>query len=112
MINYSDHGTAKVSIVYIPNIVKNRLLHLSTKSNFSWAIRDYICNVILRSGNSELELADIENMINYSTFPEYRAVGRRNEWRSDLIRLSQQRFASNYNSTEFPNTSFGEWKNI
>lgn len=111
-INYSIHGTARVAIVACPKILHNRLALLSTKGEYSWAIRDFITGVILRSGDSELKLSEIEAMVMYSEEPPYRSVDRKTEWARELESLSRRRFDGQYDGATPPTESAGKWKRL
>jgi len=109
-IEYAIHGTARVAIVAIPKICGKRLVLFSTKGEFSFAIRDYIFGMMLRSGSSELTVSDIEKLITYSEGPAYRSVDRKNEWQRDLERLSRAHFGAGYDDTTRPAQKAGKWK--
>lgn len=111
-VKYSIHGTAQVSIIACPKILNNRLALLSTKGEYSWAIRDYITGVMLRSGNSELTLSEIEAMVMYSEEPPYRSVDRKSEWSKELESLSRERFNGQYDGQTSPSMSAGKWKRL
>jgi hypothetical protein len=111
-LRYSTHGTAHVAVVACPTICGNRLIHLSQKNDFSWALRDYIANVILRSGKSEMTLSDIEARVTYSEKPTYRSVDRKSEWARELAASSQSHFGSKYDGVTPPLISLGTWKSI
>src|SRR5262249_3970472 len=91
-LNYVIHGTARVSDVACPKLLGNHLGLLSDKGEYSWALRDFITGVILRSGDSELTLSEIKLMVTHSEEPAYRSVGRKNEWRRELENLSRTHF--------------------
>jgi hypothetical protein len=111
-INYSVHGTARVAVVACPKIFGNRLVFLSTKSEYSWAFRDFITGFMLRSGGAgELKLSEIEAMITYSETPAYRSVDRKTEWARELENLSRNQFGTQYDGTA-PPKGFGRWKRI
>src|SRR6266700_2367728 len=95
-INYAAHGTARVAIVACPHLVGNRLVLLSTKGEYSWALRDYITEGILRSGDSELTLSQIEADVSHSEKPAYRSVNRKSEWARELEQASKQHFDKRY----------------
>ena len=111
-INYVIHGTARVAVVACPKLCGRRLVLLSTKGEYSWALRDFIIGVILRSGDSELTLSQIEALITYSLEPAYRSVGRKTEWAQELKQLSTGHFGSQYNGSTPPDTDAGSWKKL
>ena len=111
-INYVAHGTAWVAVVACPKLVGNRLVHLSQKGEFSWAIRDYIRGLILRSGDSEMTLPEIEADIAYSEKPTYRSVNRKIEWARELEKSSAQHFGKKYDASRPALTSPSSWKSM
>lgn len=111
-MNYASHGTARVSIVACTELLGHRLGHLATKSEFSWALRDFITNRILRSTQSPLTLSEIEALVEQSRYPTYRAVQRSGEWAKELERLSQAHFGQDYDAQTPPNAKYGPWKAI
>ena len=111
-INYASHGTARVAVVACPHLVGNRMVLLSTKGEYSWAIRDYIAGAMLRSGNSRLTLSEIEADIAYSEKPAYRSVNRNAEWARELEQSSKGYFAKRYDPTSAPLQSTGTWKSF
>jgi hypothetical protein len=111
-INYTIHGTARVAIIACPKILGKRLGYLSTKGEYSWAIRDFITGVILRSGDSELTLSEIEAMVTDSKEPAYRSVGRVKEWKQELEDYSKDVFGPQYDPTAPPDPNAGRWKRL
>jgi hypothetical protein len=111
-INYSAHGTAKVAIVAIPTLVGNRLVYLSQKGEYSWAVRDFIFGEMLRSGDSELTLTQVEALVTCSEKGPYRSVNRTNEWRQELIGSSRREFGARYDASTPPSRNFGKWKRL
>lgn len=109
---HSSHGPSDVAIVACPTLIPNRLLHLSVKGEFSWALRDYIGGMMLRSGDSELTFTNLESLITYSEKPPYRSVNRTNEWREELIGSSRREFGARYDATTPPSRTAGTWKRI
>jgi hypothetical protein len=109
-IMYAAHGTARVAVVACPKFIGNRLVQLSTKGEYSWAIRDYIKGLLLRSGDSELTLSQIEADITYSEKPTYRSVNRKIEWARELEQLSIQHFGKKYDPNRSAMTNTGVWK--
>lgn len=112
MINYVIHGTARVAVVACPKLCGKRLVLLSTKGEYSWALRDFITSVILRSGDSELTFSEIEALVTYSMEPAYRSVGRKTEWKRELENLSRNHFNSEYDGTTPPAISAGRWRKL
>src|SRR6185503_11819360 len=110
-LKYSAHGTARVSIVEIPKYFGTRLVYLSWKSEYSWAIRDFITGEILRSGDSPLTFSEIEAEIGESEKPIYRSVDRESEWTTELIESSKRMFGSKYDG-EKPSSMPGKWKRL
>jgi hypothetical protein len=108
--HYAIHGTARVAIVACPTILGSRLGVLSSKGEFSWTIRDYIGNRVLRSKHSELTFSQIERLVNYSMEPPYRSAERKKEWANELVMLSRAHFKSKYDGRSAPNDRFGKWK--
>ena len=118
-INYANHGRYRVSVIQSPKILGNRLGYLSMQGDESWAIRDYIGGVMLRSGDGvitavsgkELTLVEIEAVVDdsWSDVPQ-RAVGRTNEWTGDLEFRSKNIFGKNYDAQTPPNDSWGRWR--
>jgi len=111
-INYAAHGTARVAIVACPHLIGNRLVLLSTKGEYSWALRDYITDAILRSGNSQLTLSEIEADVSYSEKPAYRSVNRKAEWSRELEKASKLHFDRKYDPSSPALHSIGMWKPI
>jgi hypothetical protein len=111
-LQYATHGTARVSIVAIPKYCGNRLVYLSEKGEFSWAIRDFITGSILRSGDSRLKLSEIEELVTYSEKPVYRSVGRSDEWTAELVATSQREFGPRYDGNTAPSGEAGRWKRL
>ncbi len=109
-IGYVAHGTAQVAVVACPKLIGNRLVLLSTKGEYSWAIRDYIKGLMLRSGDSEMTLSEIEVDIAYSEKPTYRSVNRKGEWKRSLEQLSTQHFGKKYDPNRTALSSTGVWK--
>lgn len=109
-MNYTSHGTARVSIVACPELLGKRLGHLATKGEYSWALRDFIAAKILRSGDSPLTLSEIEAHVTESWFPTYRAVQRSIEWAKELERLSVAHFGQEYDPQKPPNSQYGTWR--
>jgi hypothetical protein len=66
--------------------------------------------MMLRSGDSELKLSEIEAMIMYSEEPPYRSVGRKTEWTRELESLSRARFNGQYDGTTPAAASAGTWR--
>ena len=113
MLNTAIHGTACVTVVAIPKICGKRLVHLSSKGEFSWAIRDCIVEKMLRSGDSKLTLSQIHALITHSEpDPAYRSVGRKDEWARELEALSRKHFGGQYDGTTPPDSSAGKWKKL
>jgi hypothetical protein len=54
---------------------------------------------MLRSGDSELTLAQIEALVTYSAKGPYRSVNRTNEWRQELISATRREFGDRYAAT-------------
>ncbi len=111
-INYAAHGTAKVAVVAIPSLVNNRLVYVSQKGEYSWAIRDFIAGEMLRSGDSEMTLTQIEALVTYSEKGPYRSVNRTNEWRQELIGSSRREFGAKYDAATTPSRTAGKWRPI
>jgi hypothetical protein len=111
-IKYAAHGTARVGVVACPKLVGNRLVLFSTKGEYSWAIRDYIKGLMLRSGDSELTLSQIEADVSYSEKPTYRSVNRKAEWARELEQASSQHFGKKYDPTTPALATTGAWKPI
>jgi hypothetical protein len=111
-MNYTAHGTARVSIVAAPELFGKRLGHLATKGEYSWALRDFITGKILRSGDSALTLSDIEAMVVDSWYPKYRAVQRSREWATELEQLSIAHFGDAYDAKTPPNAVSGTWRTL
>jgi hypothetical protein len=111
-LQYVTHGTTRVSIVAIPKYFGNRLVYLSWKGEFSWAIRDFITGAILRSGDSLLKFSDIEALITYSERPVYRSVDRKAEWTAELVASSQREFGAKYDGNTPPADQAGKWKRL
>jgi len=110
-INYTSHGRYVVAIIKCTKIFGNRLGYLSMENNSSWAIRDFIGGVMLRSGASRRTLADIEAVVDeFYPHPPYRAVGRKHEWVSDLESRSRAIFGKTYDAHTPPDSSWGGWK--
>jgi hypothetical protein len=111
-LNDSPRGTARVSIVAMPKYFGNRLVYLSWKGEYSWAVRDFITGVILRSGDSLLKLSDLEALVTYSERPVYRSVGREAEWTAELIESSKRFFGAKYDDRTRPTNDVGRWKRL
>jgi hypothetical protein len=111
-LQYATHGTARVSIVAIPKCFGNRLVYLSWKGEFSWAIRDFITGLILRSGDSPLTFSEISQLVTYSEKPVYRSVGRSIEWTTELVASSQREFGAKYDGITPPSIDTGKWKRL
>jgi len=111
-IPYAAHGTARVAVVACPKFIGDRLVQLSTKGEYSWAIRDYIKGLMLRSGDSELTLSQIEADITYSEKPTYRSVNRKVEWERELEQLSIRNFGKKYDPNRAALPSTGAWKQM
>lgn len=109
-IRYDAHGTARVAVVACPRLVGNRLVLLSTKGEYSWAIRDYIKGLMLRSGDSEMTLSKIEADVSYSERPTYRSVNRKGEWKRELEQLSTQHFGKKYDPNRSASANMGVWR--
>jgi len=118
-INYANHGRYGVAVIKAPKILGYRLGYLSMQSDESWAIRDYIGGVMLRSGGGvstavsgkELTLKEIESVVDdsWSDVPQ-RSVGRMNEWTADLEFRSKNIFGKNYDAHTPPSDSWGRWR--
>src|SRR5260370_19337837 len=93
---YAIHGTARVAIVACPRILGSRLGLFSSKGEYSWTLRDYIGNQVLRSKHSEHTSSQIEAFVTYSQEPPYRSADRKNEWANELVGLSQEHFKTKY----------------
>jgi hypothetical protein len=65
---------------------------------------------MLRSGDSEMTLSQIEADVAYSEKPTYRSVNRTGEWARELEQLSIQHFGKRYDSNRDALTSCGVWK--
>lgn len=111
-IKSAAHGTARVSVVAIPQYCNNRLVFLSEKGEYSWAIRDFITGKILRSGDSTLKLSDIEACVTYSEKPVYRSVGRTTEWSSELAASSAREFGAKFDQSTPPSNTAGRWRQM
>lgn len=111
-IRYAAHGTARVAVVACPGLIGNRLVLFSTKGEYSWAIRDYIRGLMLRSGDSELTLSQIEADVTYSEKPTYRSVNRKGEWARELEQSSKSYFGKRYDPSTSALPSSGAWKAI
>ncbi len=109
-INYTMHNRCGVAVIKSPKIFGNRLGHLSMENDSSWALRDYVYGVMLRSGDSERTLTQIESIVEDYEKPEYRAVGRKREWASELASLSKKRFGKQYDALTPPDDSWGRWR--
>lgn len=111
-LNYAIHGTARVSVVACPKLLGSHLGLLSDKGEYSWALRDFITGVILRSGDSELTLSGIKAMVTHSEEPAYRSVGRKNEWKRELESLSRDHFGTQYDALAPNANDAGKWKRL
>jgi hypothetical protein len=111
-MNYTAHGTAKVAIIYAPDIFGERWAHLATKGEYSWALRDFITGQMLRSGDSTLTLTDIEKLVKDDRYAAYRSVERAKEWANELAVLSHAEFGPKYDPTTPPKSRFGTWKKL
>ena len=100
-----------MSIVEIPKYFGARLVYLSWKGEYSWAIRDFIAGEILRSGHSSLTFSDIEAEIGESEKPVYRSVDREKEWTAELDESSKRMFGTKYDK-EKPSSMPGKWKRL
>jgi hypothetical protein len=109
-INYTSHGRYGVAIIKSPKILGNRLGYLSMENDSSWAIRDYIGGVMLRSGDSVRRLAEIEAVVEHYEPPPYRSVQREHEWRGDLESRSKTLFGKTYDAQTAPNDNWGRWR--
>lgn len=112
-VRYTSRGPHSVAIIRAPKIFGNRLGYLSKTNDelSSWALRDYIGDVGLRSGDSKHILTDIEDVVeeDYPPAP-YRPVGRADEWANDLETRSRSIFGPSYDAATPPNASWGTWK--
>jgi hypothetical protein len=111
-MKYTAHGTARVAIIYAPEIFGERWGHLATKGEFSWALRDFIPALMLRSGDSSLTLSDIEKLVKDFRFATYRSVDRAKEWADELAALSRAELGPAYDSSTPPNSRLGTWKKL
>lgn len=111
-MHYATHGTARVAIIDCPNMLGRRLGHFTTKGEYSWALRDFITGMMLRSGFSHLTLSQIEALVASSQFPIYRSVQRKEEWTAELEQLSRIHFGNKYDAATPPNSQYGSWKRL
>ena len=110
-IEYTPHGRYGIAVIKAPKIFGNRLGHLSMENDSSWALRDFIYGVMLRSGGSIHTLSDISAaVIDYYPDPPYRAVGRKHEWAADLGSRSRAVFGRSYDAQTPPDDVWGRWK--
>lgn len=92
-IPFENHGRCSVALITLKKHPK-RLYHYSKASGQqeSWALRDYVTQEILRSGESEMTASEIENLVdNFAEKPAYRSVKLVARWKADCRASSQLR---------------------
>ena len=117
--NYAWHGgNHMVSVVYCPNILGQRLAHLSQDGQLSWVLRDYITGRMLRcapppnQSDSGLPLTQIEARVERSELPPYYNAKNGEEWATYLRLRTLAVLRIHTIALDPPNSDYGNWRRM
>ena len=114
-IPFENHGACSVALIAIKSH-PNRVYHYSKTSGQeeSWALRDYIAQEILRSGDSAMTASEIENLVDdYSEEPAYRSVKLITRWKADCQAASERHYGAAHVDLVSRNPStLGNWRRM
>lgn len=115
----SDHrgGGRYGAVIAGSGIVSGRFVYLTWTDGRqdSWRIRDFIASRILSSESCRhIELAQIQRLIerSHDDVPRLNAETEAEEWRSFLIRISQEAFESSFSADSLPVLEANCWKQL
>lgn len=111
-LEFNPHGRCQVSLIVIPSECGNRFVHYSVMGDESWMLRDYITEWKLSSNDSTKTASDIEALATAYKLPEFRAVGRKDAWKADLLAKTLAMFGPNADTTTKPKGNLGKWRRM
>lgn len=88
-IEYTDHGGARIAVVWCPAVCPDRLTHLSIRETGAWVLRDFVGRRKMNHSptapsTSPASLEQIESLVEAFESPPRYAVYRAGEWASYL----------------------------
>ena len=83
-IPFDNHGRYLVALIALKGH-PNRVYHYSKTAGEeeSWAIRDFLTEEMVRSGDSTMTASEIESLVEYAEKPAYRSVSLIRRWKAD-----------------------------
>jgi hypothetical protein len=111
-LDHAYRSRQRVSLVALPQVFGNRMVHLSTQGPYTWAIRDYIGGWLLRSRRSRLTTAQLEALVTHCEPPVACPIYLKRTWKEELEARSQRHFRDSYDPTSLPLTSAGAWARL
>lgn len=117
--NQRQYGFHQVSVVYCPEILGNRLGHLSQNGPRAWVLRDFITGLMIHATDSPNGppstsphlLEDIEREVVFSEAPPYYSVENILEWKA-YLKLRTMALLSRPPDEGLPEARFGNWQQI
>ena len=113
-IPYEQHGACQVALIALKGQPK-RVYHYSKTygQEESWALRDYLTGMIVRSGDSMLKASEIEAQVEYAEEPAFRSVKLIPRWKDDCKAASEKHFGAAHVDLTTPNgTALGNWQRL
>ena len=114
---YAYHGGQHhVSIVQLPAICGDRLVHLSQDGPSSWVLRDFVAKKKLRcspppnASQSTVPLQQIESQVVFSEQPPFHACDQAEDWGTYLSMRSLAVLGRV--DTAPPKNTFGDWLDL
>lgn len=114
-IPFVSHGPCRVVLIALKGDYPKRVCHYTKTSGQenSWAIRDYLTEQIVRSGDSTMTASQIEALIDYAEKPAFRSVNLIPLWRADCQGASERHFGAVHVDPTTPNpATLGRWRHM
>ncbi len=113
-IPFDNHGPCSVALIALKGHPK-RAYHYSKTSGQeeSWALRDYLTEEIVRSGDSTLTASELENLVEYAEEPAYRSVRLIHRWKADCLTVAEHHHGAAHVDVDARNPStLGNWRRM
>ena len=111
-IPFRIRGKCLVALIALRGHPK-RVYHYSKTcgEEYSWAVRDYLTEWMVRSGRSEMTASQVEELIDHAEVPSPCPVDRIGFWKPDCRAASERHFGPAHVDLATPNPLIlGAWK--
>ena len=113
-IPFDNHGRYLVALIALKGH-PNRVYHYSKTAGEeeSWAIRDFLTEEMVRSGDSTMTASEIESLVEYAEKPAYRSVSLIRRWKADGQAASERHYgAAHVDLTTRNPATVGKWRKM